>query len=57
MAVAHTLQNSPKGRSISYIAVKTDIALMKSEVTIASDLSDVEPQLVLARYDSISTAV
>lgn len=48
MAVAHVLQNSPKGRSVSSIAVKTDIALMKFEVTIAIDLTDMETQLVLA---------
>lgn len=48
MAVAHILQNLPKRRSISSIAVKTDIALMKFEFTIAIDLTDMETQLVLA---------
>lgn len=45
-AVAHSLQNSPKGRRIFSIAVKIDIALMKSDVTSAIDLTDVEAQLV-----------
>lgn len=48
MAVARFLQNSLKGRRISSIAVETDLALMKSEVTIAIDLTDMETQLVLA---------
>lgn len=45
-AVAHSLQNSPKGRSIFSVAVKTDLALMKIEVTSAIDLTDTETQLV-----------
>ena len=57
MSVAHILQNSLKGRSISSIAVKVDTALMKFEVTIAVDLTDTETQVALAEYDSISSAV
>lgn len=47
-AVAHSLQNSPKGRSIFSIAVKTDTALMTFEVTSAIDLTGMETQLVLS---------
>lgn len=47
MTVAHILQNSLK-RSVSSIAVKTDIAIMKFEVTVAIDLTDTDTQLVLA---------
>lgn len=46
--VAHSLQNSPKGRSIFSIAVKTDTALMTFEVTSAIDLTGMETQLVLS---------
>lgn len=45
-AAPHSLQNSQKGRSIFSIAVGTDIALMKFEVTSAVDLTDMQTQLV-----------
>lgn len=48
MTVALILQNSLKRRSVSSIAVKTDIAIMKFEVTVAIDLTDTDTQLVLA---------